>query len=203
MAIDYDAIKKAKEEELKKQLDTPISMKPIEEAVAKSREDFLGRTGISGAALGEATQMPTLQRKTESQIAQKGYDINRQRREQTFNELMNLAIDRGQSLSQAKEFAYNVMSQQQEQDWKAGESAKDRALNQRLTDMGGRYSEQGIALADQYQPDYDPTGAIMRMLLGTGMLVGTSSYLNKGLQQPTQTSQNYNLPYQYGGTRNV
>jgi hypothetical protein len=190
MAIDYKALKTQKQEELKGLLSQPVDMSGIEKSVSDSRGDFLSKAGLSGSsALGEATQMPSLERKTASNIARTGYDANRQRQDQMFTELMNMATDSGMNLTEAKNYAYKVMAQQQEQGWQAGENQKNRDLKQKIANLGDQYADQGIALSDQYQPSYDPTGAVLRMLLGTGTMVGMSQYYQNKLnqQQPVQT----------------
>lgn len=196
MAIDYNSIKAKKEQEVKDLLNQRTTLDPVRQKIGQERAILGEQMGMTPEGQ-QSLQMRKLGRSTESGLAKSEMNLNKNRQENLFNYYMNLATDRGASLQDAKNYAYQMSQQRQEQEFQAGESAKDRALKDKLGDMGTEYSNKGLALYDQYQPQQDVAGALMRMLIGTGVTVGTTSYFQNKLrnQGTTQTTNSgYSVP---------
>jgi hypothetical protein len=195
----YEDIKKQREKEIKDLLSQRTTLDPVRQKIGQERAILGEKMGMTPEGK-QSLQMRKLGRSTESGLARSEMDLNRKRQENLFIYYMNLATDRGASLQDAKNYAYQMSQQRQEQEFQAGESAKDRALKDRLGNMATEYSNKGIALYDQYQPQQDVAGALMRMLIGTGVTVGTTSYFqnklrNQGTQQPTSLTPTQSTQY--------
>lgn len=101
----------------------------------------------------------------------------------------------------SEDFATNSMNQHNSQ------LAQEEALRLKIeqmrkqADMGDRFADQGVSLQNQYAPQDDYQSALMRILVGLPVQLGTSYMLNKSLNQPKVMPYEGRLPSNQGSLR--
>lgn len=182
MPIDYLGRKRQLEGDVnsllaKQYADVPDQSKKILESVRGARSGFLGQTGLNPTAI--AMQSPRMERKLEGDVADIGFNRQGSLLESKFNYYFNLAQEAGLDVQQAKAYARQKAALDRQQQFTAGQSALDRASQERMMKTKESFVDQGVQLQDQYKQEYDPAGALIRILAGTGVGIGTAYALNK------------------------
>lgn len=149
--------------------------------------DFLG--GLSGTIKGVggvgattiADKIGVKNAALNANLAKRKYAGTRSKYEVIFNNAYDLATQYNMDAASATAYARQIAEQSRQQGVAAGEAQKGRDFKLKMDALAGKYADQGVALQDQYAPDSDNTGALLRILLGTGVGLGSSYFLTKNL----------------------
>lgn len=188
MPIDYLSQRKKREQELSSLVsgrDVSGEISGTRSGIEGRRRGFLGSAdeliaGVSPtkrSAIG--TRIPELTRKTDATLAKQKYDLQRKMYQEIFNTAFNAAEDYGMDTRSAVAYARNLADQQSGFDFSAREAGLERESALRMNSAQNEYARRGVELQSQYAPDADYGGALMRVLLGTGTMVGTNYLLNR------------------------
>lgn len=191
MAID----RLAKRQEEERKLTQFIGDRPIEDELANIRTGVKAtRAGLlpqleaqaPGVQVGRAFQseVPQLERQVGSQVDRLRREQELQKFNLIFNNAFELATQYGMDVREAEQYANRIAEQQQEQEFIGGESEKEREDKREQNRLANIYSQKGLDLEQEYAPQSDYNGALMRALIGTGTALATG-YAMRG-KTPTQ-----------------
>lgn len=209
MPIDYLSETKKKEQEVKDLLasqagEITSQAGQTRENVIAGRKPVLDRltsyaSGVDpsfGSAVnaGLSERLPGVNRKLDSSLARQQLTQERTRQNLLYQNLYDLAKSYGLDSLKADEFARQYLINQKSNEFAASEAEKNRQQQLRQADLADKYADIGIGQANASQSS-DSTGALLRVLLGTGTAIGTGYALNKSLTPKTSTPSltgNYN-----------
>ena len=97
-----------------------------------------------------------------------------------FNNVYQMAIDAGYDQDQAENYASRIAEQNREFEFKGGEAEEERVSARRMNELANVYSQRGIALEKEFEPQFDYENALLRGLIGTGTALGTGAILRRG-----------------------
>lgn len=206
MPIDYLSEAKLKEKEVKdllgeqsgvigSQLDkTRTNIIAGRKPVIDRLTSYGNNLGISGAIQGGLQErMPGINRKIDSTLARQKLTQDRARQDLIYQNLTQLAESYGLDKQKADQFARQYLSNQKSNEFQSEEAEKDRQLKERQANMADQYAQIGAGQLNA-SSDQDYTGALLRVLLGTGAAIGTGYAMNKSLTPKTSVPNvgNYN-----------
>src|SRR3990167_391581 len=73
-----------------------------------------------------------------------------------------------------------IAEQNREFEFKGGEAEEERVSARRMNELANVYSQRGIALEKEFEPQFDYENALLRGLIGTGTALGTGAILRRG-----------------------
>ena len=150
--------------------------------------------GIPGSRSSIPAKSVAMDKQTKANLMSQKFATTRTRQNMIFENAMALAQEYGMDLKSAEAYAREIVAQQSQQEFQAGENDKDRAAKAKRSEMASEYTQKGLDLEGQYQPDSDYAGAVLRVLTGTGTALGTSYFLNKRYSN-NQTASPQTAPY--------
>ena len=158
-------------------------------------EGYLGSVGkgynIPGLAGDTSAVRKRLGTSLNTNLASTGRQLNQQRIQATYDQALNMALDAGKNKQEAEAFAVQHMNDEisrQNQAW-----GTQFNINQasRIQDIEDQYAQAGVNLQNRYTPQTDYQSALMRILTGLPVQIGTAKLLNRSARKnPSQTTYN-------------
>ncbi len=155
--------------------------------ITANRNNFLSRiggqiSGQTGLAPSYSQKVPALDRKLQGLAAKAKYSGTRQKYDSLFQNALQRAQEAGYDINSATAYARKVADQTAGMSFQAGEAQKGRDFSRKMNTVKNQYQDMGAQLEDQYnQPDNDYSGALARVLMGTGVSLGTNYLMTKNL----------------------
>ena len=160
------------------------------QALGPGLQSFIGGATQGAGLEAGPTDTSMIRRKLGANLgvqqAKQGRSMNAERLNQVYEQALNQALDAGYNKTAAENYARQYMNQvinQQNQAWTTNfniENANKRA------DMGDNFAKQGVALQDQFQPQDDYQSALIRVLTGLPVQIGSAYLLSKGMGSNTK-----------------
>lgn len=126
---------------------------------------------------GVAQRSPELDRRAQAQIDRIRAQRARQRYNLIFNNAFDQAVQAGLDQKSAENYARRLAEQEREFAFTASEAEKERESARRLNALANQFAQKGVALEQEFTPQFDYQSALLRALIGTGTALGTGYYL--------------------------
>ena len=153
------------------------------QTLAGSRQPFLKSLGIDQRAIPRITGK--LNSEAARTLSRRSLGSNRDRLNVMYQTALKRAEMAGASQQEADAYARQLVMDEMDRSFQAGEQAADIESSRRRELVSDDYANRGIALQNQYMPDVNYEGALYRSLFGLAGAGGTAYALTRKPAQST------------------
>ena len=145
-------------------------------------EGLISKTGSTGRS-SVFSRSQENEAKLNAILARKRMGLQKQKMEAIFNNAFDLAVRYGMDEASAEDYARKLTEQENEQEFNATESEKQRAHARKLDVIAGEYSSSRLALEDEFAPSRDYGSQVLGSVLGVGSEIVLDRLLRRKRQK--------------------